>query len=174
MTSITTIKTTTLVPTPVPLGSLRCSIPLVVVVVVARTRNVPHSQMVGGDTCGGDHIVIRTTRVVCGPTGLIKVGRSACHLTPLPLSSPLSTIETETTTPSTITSSTVTSFDTSSASHCSLSHYNLVSFTSHSPLLSHHHTPTSTPDTIAKGDDTVYSRVGGSHVETRQSHFLEP
>jgi hypothetical protein len=90
------------------------------------------------------------------------------------LSSPLSTIETKTTTPSTITSSTASSFDTSSASHCSLSHYNLVSFTSHSPLLSHHHTPTSTPDTIAKGDDTVYSRVGGSRVETRQSHFLEP
>ena len=39
-----------------------------------------HSQM-GGDTCGGGpHIVIRTTRVVCGPTGLIKVGRSACHI----------------------------------------------------------------------------------------------
>jgi len=59
--------------TPVPTGLLHSSTVLVVVVVVERTRNVPHYQTVWGDTsrCGvGPHIVIRARGV--GPTGLYK------------------------------------------------------------------------------------------------------
>ena len=49
----------------------------------------------------------------------------------------------------------------SSSIHCIPSHCNLVSFTSLSPFLSPSYI------TYAKGDDTVYSRVGGSLAENR-------
>jgi hypothetical protein len=53
--------------------------------------------------------------------------------------------------------------------HCSLSQCNLFSFTSHSPFT---HSSRSSPTyiTYAKGDDTVYSKVGGPLAEGRQSH----
>ena len=53
-----------------------------------------------------------------------------------------------------------------SSLHCSPSHCNLVSVMSLSP---HLQSPTYT--TYAKADDTVYSKVGGSLAEGRQSHF---
>ena len=72
---------------------------------------------------------------------------------------------TNTTTTSTTETSPTLTF-TPETLHCSLSDCNLVSFTSHTPLLSHF---TPTYITYAKCDDTVYSRVGGSHVESRHN-----
>ena len=90
---------------------------------------------------GTSHSNMRNYQAVRRAGGAIKKGRSASHITPLHSHS-LSSL------------------------HCSPSHCNLVFVMSLSP---HLQSPTYT--TYAKADDTVYSKVGGSLAEGRQSHF---